>query len=90
VRRVVDPPLPGLALGLELRERCLELGARLGLGGEVILPRWRGERPREWATGKRPQEGGGMRMRARRLDQPGSRRCAVGSVRLLGSNVSKL
>ena len=90
LRRVVDPPLQGLDLCLELRDLCLELRDLLVLGRDVILHRQRGELPFELAKGKRPQDGGGMSRRDRRLYHPGCRRCAVCAVRLIGRNVAHL
>jgi hypothetical protein len=57
---------------------------------DVVLHGWWCDLPLEWAKGKRPQDGVGMRVRGRRLYHPGSCRGGVGSVRVIGSNVPKL
>ena len=91
------PSLQGFDLLLELRDLALvlhhlalELRDVLMLALDVVLNGWWCELPLELAKGKRPQDGVGMRVRGRRLYHPGSRRCGVGSVRLIGSNVPKL
>ena len=91
------PSLQGFDLLLELRDLALalshlalELRDVLRLALKVVLNGWWCELPLELAKGKRPQDGVGMRVRGRRLYHPGSRRCGVGSVRLIGSNVPKL
>jgi hypothetical protein len=75
---------------LELPHRALELRDVLMLALHVVLNGWWCDLPLEWAKGKRPQDGGGMRVRGRRLYHPGSRRCGVASGRLIGSNVPQL
>jgi len=79
-----------LDLALELPHLALELCDVLMLARDVVLNGWWGELPLELAKGKRPQEGVGIRVRGRRLYHPGSRRCGVAFVRLIGSNVPKL
>jgi hypothetical protein len=77
-------------LALELPHLALELRDVLMLVLDVVLHGWWCDLPLEWAKGKRPQDGVGMRVRGRRLYHPGSRRCGVASGRLIGSNVPKL
>jgi hypothetical protein len=97
VGRLGPPAWQGCDWGLALLElararhqlaRELREVLRLALAG--VWNGWGCELPREVATGKRPQEGGGMRVRGRRRSQPGACRCGVGAVRLSGSNVPKL
>jgi hypothetical protein len=68
------PSWQGLALLLELRELALalshlalELRDVLSLALHGVLNGWWCELPLEWAKGKRPQDGVGMRVRGRRL-----------------------
>jgi hypothetical protein len=89
--------LQGFDLVLELRYLALTLphlalGLRdmLMLALQVVLNGWWCDLPFELAQGKRPQEGVVLRVKGRRLYHPGSRRCGVASVRLIGSNVPKL
>jgi hypothetical protein len=85
-----DLVLELLDLALELHHLTLELRDVLMLTLDVVLNSWWCELPLESAKGKRPQDGVGMRVRGRRLYHPGSRRCGVASVRLIGSNIPKL
>jgi hypothetical protein len=56
-----------LDLALELPHLALELRDVLMLALNGVLHGWWCEIPLEWAKGKRPQEGVGMRVRGRRL-----------------------
>ena len=80
---LLDASLEGLDL-------LLELSDLLVLVLEVVLHSRRGELPLHVAKGQGPQDGVARRLRGRRLYHPGSRRCGVSSVSLLGTNASKL